>query len=255
MATYSPTVASLFDRLYRAHLQAEGPPAGRTRSQTGARAATKTPGLNPGSTKVTKPRRRNQPAAARRLCAKRLQLKKRLERDEEYRDDSGVHLTTTDIRRRVRQLSCEARSGTLDQLPRPHPRTVRSLEDIAAARRKKLAGPSSLPTMERALSPEDEIEEWGLLPGEVRDDEPDFEMEQDLLDLLMVDEENLEALADGEQAVGVWRRLLAAGSGSDTERDMVRRAGEEAAWRRRAQEGAVMDGRCVAIVKDVWRFA
>lgn len=191
MGAHSDLCGRMTYQLHGAHKRAQGPIAGRTRSTTSAQTSKTTVGSSaPGhkhiasGNKVTKsrktyenqagsqirkpPSKQSQLVASKRLCELRLQLKKHLESDD-FRDYRG-HIRFSTYQR-IRQLSRLLPNGALGAIPNPRPVKIKSLEGIQAAKKRRSAGQSSLSNVECATTDNEMEEEWGLLPGELHENE------------------------------------------------------------------------------------
>ncbi|KAF1847257.1 uncharacterized protein K460DRAFT_392659 [Cucurbitaria berberidis CBS 394.84] len=258
MGTYSNTCCNVLDTLFRAQKRAAGPVTGRTRSKTKSRSArrstTKSSAANSKPYKIEAGihrrkaiSKREQVSASERLCKKRLELETYLEGDE-FRDHYGY--TRFSIYRRIRQFTPLSPTGALGTIPKPLPTKVESPERLEAARKRKLAGRTSLSTVERMMTDEEMDMEWSLLPGEAHENELDFGLELEVMDYETVDGQTLEALYEGKFVEGVWRELAV--QRQEDGEIVAAWASSQEAWSGKAREGAVMDVHCVKIVNSVW---
>lgn len=105
--------------------------------------------------------------------------------------------------------------------------------------------PSPLDEMERNWSEEELDEEFGLLPGEEREEENDWWTQWEVDEWLVGEGRCLEAWENGQYAEGVWRKLEEKGDDTNSMRRWMMAV-------ERVRKGVVMDGKCVEIVRWVW---
>ena len=117
---------------------------------------------------------------------------------------------------------------------------------MASRRARRCARKSGLSAVEINYAERELDEEFGVLPGEERDEE-DLGAEMDVLAGLTQDGRTEEGLWDGRRAEGVWRSVIDVNMGSEDSHAVAR-------WvvaRGRAPELRVMDPYCVEVVRRV----
>jgi hypothetical protein len=235
MDMHSPLHQRLTDRLYA---QLTRPISTRTRSRTQRFSETPPSLLSPESGTFTPKRStpRTLNIAARKLKRTRLKLKRELEANDEFRYEDGYLKSL--VRSRIHQLSRLAPTGALGFLPSPRP--ARWDSDAKMQRRRRVYL-SLLCEVERNWSVQELEEEFGILPGEGRDEVEDLGVEMDVEEGLKGEGRVMEDMLDGYCVGGVWRELSRMEEG--VRREMVRMVGF----------GEVMNWRCVSVVREVWR--
>ena len=191
--------------------------------------------------------------AQTRLCNIRLALEEHLQSNR-YRDYRGRIRLSTHLR--IRQLSPLSDTGALGPIPSARPGGFDTPERIESDRQRNKLGATPLRSVECVLT-DDEMEvQWGLLPGEVQDEEEDLDADMEIMEWQTLEGRMMEDLMDGEEAEGVWKNVdlkdgMVEGEVFRMMVDETKRLGhlglEEG-------ESAVMDGRSREIVQSARRM-
>lgn len=121
---------------------------------------------------------------------------------------------------------------------------MRRMELIKKRRR---AGPSKMDDVEYNYTEQELDDLFGVLPGEVQDDERDWEAEEEVVQRLTEEGRVEEGLWDGDEAEGIWKEVRPGGVDIEVVGTVARWAfAHDRAWERR-----VMDPHCVSVVEKV----
>lgn len=170
-----------------------------------------------------------------------------LESEKRFRDEEGYLLPY--YQHKLRHFSRLTDDGGLRGVIKPQPATWASEKKMARKLHRRY-WPSDLSQVERNWSEAELEQEFGILPGEERDEESDLWVEMDVEEGKTWEGRAMEDLLGGYCVGGVWREVLQPDKGEDVLK--VEEWVKDRARLENMRGGEVMDRKCVLVVDGVW---